>query len=251
MSEEINKYYLSVIKMAEKLGEEKKYSQALELLTEELQASYIPLEFEAKLSEVYASLNFERKNNEEGNKFKLMSREELFNNIFSNIISMVYAILEFFDRYKGDLTKNELAKFRKLLVNENINNETKIVLLEQLKLCGKTGLFNFHSLFSSKIYKINLAKQVFIKDDPLFKETVIKINELYENEPSTKDLANDIIFFVYNHYFPDFSEIKSKEEFVLALVKAISILLGNHDKWADSKLCDSILKIVREERRLF
>jgi len=248
MSQELEKYYLNVIEIILKLQMEKKYSEAVEIIQEELQAPYIPLEFEGKLSELLADVSFEINEENEGNKFLKFTREELLEKIKIYSEGSIYAVMIFFERFKADYKESEIKLLKNVLSLENVGNDLKIVILEQLKLNLFEGKCNFYSYSMKKNYEIDIQSQKFINEERIFIETFSRTSNLYYDEPMTNDLANNMIFAIYNHYFPDFSSIKSEKDLVVGLVQALGVILGNQKAKDSTKLCKEILNIMEKEK---
>lgn len=251
MSQELEKYYLSVIEIILKLVIEKKYSEAIEIIKEELQAPYIPLEFDSKLTELLTEVTFQMNEEYEGNKFSKFTREELFEKITNFGEGSIYATMVFFERFRTEYKETEITTLKNILSSREIGNDLKIVILEQLKLNRFEGRCNFYSKPLKKEYEIDIQNQVFINKEPLFTKTFSRTSNLYYDEPMTNDLANNMIFAVYNHYFPDFSPIQSEKSLVIGLVQALGVILGNDRNKETTKLCKDILKIMKNQKETF
>lgn len=251
MSQELEKYYLRVIQIILKLRLEKKHYEAIDVIKQELQAPYIPIEFDGKLNELLADVTFEMNETNQGNKFLKFTREELFEKITNYSEGSIYATIVFFERFKSEYKESEIKVLKNILNLKNINNDLKIIILEQLKLNCFKGKCNFYSKMSQKNYEIDIQKQKFVNEEPLFIETFSRTSNLYYDEPMTNDLANNIIFAVYNHYFPDFSPIKSEKELVIGLVQALGVILGSKKSKETTRLCHKILEIMDNEKGRF
>lgn len=247
MDRELEKYYLNLIEMVNEMRLEEKFDEALEIIGEELQAPYIPIEFETRLTELLAEITFQNESEHEGNKFMEMTKEELRTAVCNYNEGSIYAILIFFERFREDFSERDLDLFKMILSLDKISNDLKIVILEQMNLNKIDGIYEYYSNSQKKTFEIDVSKQKFINDEFIFKEAFSRLSELYYDEPIAADLSNNLIFATYNHFFPDFSPIESEKTLIISIVQSLGLILTGKNDGKQTKLSKVIMKIMEKQ----
>ncbi|MGL4647119.1 MAG: DUF3196 family protein [Mycoplasmoidaceae bacterium] len=237
----IEQFYEKIFKKVLDLAEKKEYDKAILMLEEELEAPYIPLEFYEKFEEKLLELKYEKNYFNDHHKLKDLDKNKFLNN-FNNDVD-TSKIIYFFDKFKETFLMDEKNKLYNILENKDIDNNKKIVILENLKQMDKEREVIYFNKNTHRLTKFNISDINFIEGIDFFKEVQKIINDIITQEPTLLELSFTIIYSFYEYYFPNFDFKYSAKEFSLCVVNNMeNILKGTPLK--DSQANADLKKVI-------
>lgn len=238
----INTYYKDIISKVKKLINQKKYNDAIFILEDELEAPYIPIEFQTELEDMLISISADKNYFEGLNQIEHLNREQLLNRIFDDNKLNSSAIHLFFDRYSNNIHEKELLFFENVFVNRNLNNDEKTMLFEALAFQKINYNFKFYNRNVKEDFEINPINTLIFEQIPLFINAQKLINDLASKEPSLLNFCYNILFLIYKYYFPIIPNFEYKELSKAIFNYMISTLQG--EKIKEDEITKLIEKII-------
>ena len=236
---DLNKYYDNILKKVEEYNKENNFLESINLLQDELESPYMPLEyikiFEEKLYDAQYNHNY----NNPKNTFNNSSKEELINIIKNNNEGSELALINYFDKYKDKIDNYELSFNKNLLEDKNISNDIKIISLNLLKINQINLDVYFYNSFLDKSFLINSLDFKNIEEIEFFtKVRDIILNKIIVNEPSLIDFCLASLYAYYKTYFFSFDDLNSIDykTFAIKLVEVIKDTL----EWKEEDKNDNL-----------
>lgn len=127
----LEKFYNKIFEDIEILVEEKKINLAIEILEDELDAPYIPINFQEKFEEKLLELKFEKNYLNDEKKIEKISKIDFFEKNEKKISDL--DVIYFFKKFEKNLSENEIQMLIKKMESKDISNSKKIIILENIK----------------------------------------------------------------------------------------------------------------------
>lgn len=229
-------YYKDMIKKIKKLIENKNYDDAIFLLEDELEAPYVPIEFQTELEELLLTVNAEKNYFSGLNKVENLNRSQLLKEIVDENKINSSALQLFFERYQNNLTQEELSYFEDIFIDRKINNEEKTMLFEMISYFQVESSFRYFNVNIKEEFNITPNKTLIFEQILLFKDTQKIIENLSSKEPSLQNFCLNILLLIYKYYFPLIPDFESKElaksifNYMLATLQGEKVTVDNITK---------------------
>lgn len=244
---DINKYYENILNEVEKLIKENKYLEAIDLLEDELEAPYMPLDFIPKFEEKLIECQYEYNYNNPSNNFSKLTKDELKEMIRKNNESSNMAIYNFFDKFINDFSKADENFFLEILKDGKYPNDIKFNILTSLKINQINLDVEFFNSFTKKSYKLNSLEYKDIEEYPFFMEVKKEIEDQTAKEPWMLDLCYVSIFQYFISYYPEFQlEDTDPKKFTLILMNVIKSSMEG-TQIHDDKISNDIFSAIKGE----
>lgn len=194
-------YYKEKIEEINLLMDQKKYKEALEIVSSEIAAPYIPKEYMDDFEKLYISLS-EMVNIEAiEKKYNSMEKTKLLVEAYNGKVLNVNVLSFFLAKFNAELDKMDFIVLDQMFSNKNISNDLKIFALEQIKLCEINHNFPFYNNMTNKEMMIESLSDFEIDNDLYY----VYINKFLEKElfkePSLMPLASYTLKLCYEYYF--------------------------------------------------
>lgn len=194
-------YYEQILKQAEDLINNKEYKKALEIISSEISAPYIPGEYINRFESLYVSLT-EKVNIEEiEKKYNSMTKNQLLIYAYDGRKLEINVFSFFLAKFKDQIDNLDFAIIEQIFLNKSISNDVKIFALEQIKLSEINHDFDFLNNITNMESKINSQSAFELNESPFYIYVNNKIEEALFKEPSLKPLAEYIVRLCYEYYF--------------------------------------------------
>lgn len=244
----LSKYYESILEQANKLIKDNELESALQILEDELEAPYIPIEYENKFEDLYEQTKAQIRYLNEYEDIESLDRESLFESIFKikndNSKTSYGSLLLFFDRYGSSLELEEIKKIDSYLSSKKSDNDSKVWLITMLKNSGVDYEFDFYNIFKKKFYKVNPVKTDVFVISPYYKQIGSIIDKMTEKDPSLNNFCNTFLYNIYLYEFPNVPPI-DYENLSLAIFQYIlSSLTGKEFSYKDDEIKKYMEKII-------
>lgn len=187
-------YYQEKEKEINLLISKKEYGQALKIIEEELNVSYIPNLFEKKLINFKSLINSKEKPNLNYKKLDFNDVLKIINNPKLKL-EIKYDMLSILTEFN---LRKYLDDINKIFLNEKINNILKFKILNELKKQDINSSFILLINFKKKV--VDLNKFIEISYNKNFAKDSRKIEEFLFDDPITLDFALILLekFYLYN-----------------------------------------------------
>lgn len=244
----LSKYYESILEQANKLIKDNELESALQILEDELEAPYIPIEYKNKFEDLYEQTKAQIRYLNEYEDIESLDRESLFESIFKikndNSKTSYGSLLLFFDRYGSSLELEEIKKIDSYLSSKKSDNDSKVWLITMLKNSGVDYEFDFYNIFKKKFYKVNPVKTDVFVISPYYKQIGSIIDKMTEKDPSLNNFCNTFLYNIYLYEFPNVPPI-DYENLSLAIFQYIlSSLTGKEFSYKDDEIKKYMEKII-------
>ena len=190
--------------------DQKKYKQALEMVSEDISSPYIPSEYLEHFETLYSSLYQKVSIENIQNKYNKMSKMELLTNAYDGRNLNVNVLSFFLAKFGEQLEKVHFFIIEEIFMNPNISNDVKIFLLSQLKVAKIDYDFSFFNNLTNVKSIVNTMSNFEFEENPKYKKILNKLEDNFLKTPSLYPLAKHIIQMCYEYYFG--SEINYSEK---------------------------------------
>lgn len=208
---EINTYYQEIIAKVKKLIEDKRFDEAIFILEDELEAPYVPVEFQAIMEELLMSATVDKNYFQGLSQIENFNQQQLLSSIFEKNTLNSSALLLYFERYHNILNDDDFCVFENIFVNRITENDDKILLFETLSFYKINYNFRFFNKHFKEEYQINPTTTLIFEQIDLYKNSKNLINELAIKEPSILNFCYNILLTIYKYYFPTIPDFDYKE----------------------------------------
>ncbi len=194
-------YYKERIKEINLLIDQKKYKEALDMVSTEIAAPYIPQEYMENFEQLYISLSEVVNVEAIEKKYNVMGKTQLLTEAYNGKSLNVNVLSFFLAKFSSEIDKMDLAILDQMFSNKQISNDLKIFALEQIKLSDINHDFTFFNNMINKEMVIGSQSNFELDNDQYYffvKETIEK--ELFK-EPSLMPLASYTLKLCYEYYF--------------------------------------------------
>lgn len=207
----MDKYYESIIEKVNKLIEEKKLDEALDIIEDELSAPYIPRNHEEVLEDIANTIIADKHYFSGIKDYTNLNRELLFSKIVENDKLDSMALLYFFERYSNEISHDEIKEFVNFFKIKNLSNQDKEMLFLTLKTQNiDTNVVYYNNQLKEDFF-INTIKTDTYKTIDLYIETEKLIYELTVKEPSLLQFCLNILNLIYFYNFPQIPSFNAKD----------------------------------------
>lgn len=207
----IEQYYESVIEKAKKLVSENQLEQALDILNDELDAPYIPIEQQEKLEDFANQIIADLEYFDGIKNYEKMSRSELFEKVLENNKLDSAALSLFFERYQNDLRDDELDSLIDFLGSRRSKNDYKTLVFLWISNAQIDRNIRYYNNHLKEEFYINTLQTKTYNNIELYKETEKIINELALKEPSLLEFCLKILNLIYVYNFPQVPNFNPNE----------------------------------------
>lgn len=197
---------LTLLKTTEKLIEEKKETEALKMLQDDLKNPLYTLEEQDIIQARINRLEKFIKQTNVDAKWASASKNELIK-IFNSEGYEVAVLDKLFDKYGNELDKTDFLKLQQVFLDDSVSNEMKIAYLNFFKDSDVKHTFTYHNTNINKTFEVDLTKDFSIGMDETIFKIYDKLQALYFKETSKDQLAKQIIYAIYYYYFGDYKQI--------------------------------------------
>lgn len=246
--DELSKYYESVLKKANILIKENELEKALEILEDELDAPYIPLEYENKFEDLFEQTRAQIKYLSEVEDIDGLNREELFETIFkskNDNSKMSYgSLLLFFDRFGSSLELSEIKKIDAYLSSKKANNDSKAWVITMLKNAKVDYEFDYFNLYKNQFHKINPTKVDVFAISPYYKQMASLIDDMTEKDPSLNNFCITFLYNIYLYEFPNVPPIDYKNLSVAIFQYILRSLTGKDFNYQSGEIEEYMNKVI-------
>lgn len=242
---DLENYYIGIIEKIEKLVSDFAIDKAIFILEDELSAPYIPLNFQNILENKLFDLTAEKKYFSNINKYENLSKEELLKSIIEKDALNIFAMENFFNRYRTNFNKSDLIFFENVMISKTFKNEYKILMIENLIYAEIKAKIRFYNINHNKEYEINLEDITITIANPLYTEILNIISNLSLKEPSIFEMAKTILLLIFHYYFPMTPNFDSKYLAKGIFDYILFSLQGNDFK--DNEINNLIMKIINSK----
>lgn len=239
---DLENYYIGIIEKIENLVSDSQIDKAIFILEDELSAPYIPLNFQNILEEKLTNLTADKKYFSHIKKYENFSKEELLNSIVEKDALNIFAMENFFNRYRNNFSKSDLSFFENIMLSKTLKNEYKTLIVENLIYAEIKGTINFYNANFSKEHKIDLENLTIITASNLYNNILSIISDLALKEPSVFEMAKTILLLIFHYFFPtepnfDYKDLaKGIFDYILFSLQGID--------FKNNEINDLILKIT-------
>ncbi len=196
-----NNYYKEKIKEINLLIDQKKYQEALEIVSAEIAAPYIPKEYIDNFEQLYITLS-ERVNVEAiEKKYNSMEKSQLLIEAYNGKVLNVNVLSFFLAKFSSELDKLDFVVLEQMFANKSISNDLKIFALEQIKLCEINHTFQFYNNMTNKELTIESSSNFEIDQDMYYVYITKFLEKELFKEPSLMPLASYTLKLCYEYYF--------------------------------------------------
>lgn len=230
MKEDLSKYYDSILEKAEELIKVNKYEKAMELLQDELDAPYMPLDYVSKFEEKLLDTEYNFNYNNPKNTYQNLSKMELINIVLQNKENAEMALINLFDNFHDEFDEIDFAFFKKILLDKNIDNNIKVMAMNLMQINQVDLIVDFYNKNLNKVFTINISEFKSIEQIDFFTEVRDCIYEQAAKEPWMLDFCYASLYLFYVYYYPDISDInETAAEFTFALMNVIKMTIEGHE----------------------
>lgn len=239
----LEKFYNKIFEDIEILVEEKKINSAIEILEDELDAPYIPINFQEKFEEKLLELKFEKNYLNDEKKIEKISKIDFFEKNEKKISDL--DVIYFFKKFEKNLSENEIQMLIKKMESKDIYNSKKIIILENIKNLKINKTLYFWNNNTKKMHTLNLENILFIESIDFFIKTNEKLNNIMSKEPTIIELCYTIVYSFYEYFFPVFVFTYTYNEFVLGIINVVENMLKGTNL-NNNEVSKDILKVIKK-----
>lgn len=174
-------YYDEALTKINKLIEENKINDAIDLIEEELKAPYLPIDFEKKIKDIHSKISVSKTNNQRLTYDEI--EEYLFSSYEKQLIAVVelnnYNLRDYVDLINRYLTSDGYTNAKALLIDSLVKQE----ISDEIKYSNEGIEYTF-------IPKFVLP----VEESDGFINAINYLNEYYMKEPSKLLMAKDLVY---------------------------------------------------------
>lgn len=174
-------YYDEALTKINKLIEENKINDAIDLINEELKAPYLPIDFEKKIKDIHSKISVSKTNNQRLTYDEI--EEYLFSSYEKQLIAVVelnnYNLRDYVDLINKYLTSDGYINAKALLIDSLVKQE----ISDEIKYSNEGIEYTF-------IPKFVLP----VEESDGFINAINYLNEYYMKEPSKLLMAKDLVY---------------------------------------------------------
>ncbi len=239
----IEKFYKKTLEEINNLIEKNELEKAIDMIEDELEAPYIPIEYLEKFEELLLEIKFQKNYKEESTFLKKIDKNDFLKNF--NNKNQISEIIYFFEKFQNTFTEIEKNTIYNFLQDKNIENNKKILIAECLKKIDNNRDFTFYNSNLKKLFKLDMRNLNFIESIDFFIMANKMLNNLIYKEPTLIEISYTIIYSFYEYFFPDFILGYSYEDFVFSIINVVeNILKGKTIK--ETKASKDIMKVINK-----
>ncbi len=202
---EMSKFYELLIEKITALYKANKKASALEIIREELNQPYMPLEYLELFEQLALKIEGETKQEKYIKRYNNMSKLELLDKFYSpgKHTCDVFLFQYFLNKYRGDLKLADMLYIQDVFLDKEMRNEDKLFLIEHLNQFKISYEFKFYNSYTGESSSINPRNHLLPDKIPLFTEALILINRKCFNDPSLQSLIVDLMYIMYSYFYPE------------------------------------------------
>jgi hypothetical protein len=171
------------------------------MTSQELVSPYIPIKFMQQFEQRYVEINQKVLVDEIKNKYNAMTKMKMLSEVYDGKKLNINVLSFFLGKFAREIDQIDLQFINKIFLDHNIDNNTKLFVLTQIKDAEISYEFDFYNSMINKTIKVNS------KSDFEFEQTEYfnKINKLIEDtlskEPSLIVIAKELLMVIYEYHF--------------------------------------------------
>lgn len=183
MEKDLNKYYDSILEKVDKLIKENEFEKAMEMLQDELDAPYMPLDYISKFEEKLIDTEYNYNYNNPKNTYQNLSKLELIDLIIKNKEDAEMALINLFDRFHEEFDEMDYAFFKKILLDKKIENNIKVMAMNLMQINSIDLTVDFYNKNLNKVFTIEISEFKNIEQIEFFREVRDCIYDQTAKEP--------------------------------------------------------------------
>lgn len=200
---DIENFYKKILLKINQEINNKKIDNAIEIIREELDAPYLPIEYQQIFQKLLNELIADKKYLKIDNVFKNLSKEELAKKIVIKEQINIPAFDYYVSKYNNQYDHIDEYLFSKIFKNEIIDNFIKLHCLRVMRSFNYNCKIIFFNKNIHKSFSVKIDEQWDFEENKYYLNLIKIISDLSFKNPSIYNFELDIAKIIFTYFFND------------------------------------------------